>query len=185
MSPHAFHSHTSRRWTVLLARALGVALASAAALAFLAGKISRTAHDIGEARNTLAAFHAKYELLDRLQADHAKTAPHLAKLEGAIPPVESFPLIQSYIASVATKTSNTAAARFDPVPAFNEQSLGELSFSLEANGSLATIENLLKELEVAPYFINVRAVSISLPTGAQGQAQADLSGVVYLKDSSI
>ncbi len=184
MSQQTLPGHITRKWIRLALRVLGITLASVVALIVLADHISRAALDIERARAERASFHAKYESFDRLKADRARVEPHLTKLETAIPAVDSFPVVSDYLASAVAKTSNTATVRFDSVPSFRGGALGELGFSLQLNGSLFTITDLLRELESAPYFISVRSVSISFAQGAQGQAEAALSGVLYLKESS-
>lgn len=175
----------TRRWFVLAGKLFGITAVSALCLFYLSRSIAYTASAIEEARSQLAAFHAKYDRLEQLKKDKERIEPYLTRLEEAIPAVDNFPVISDYINAVATKTSNTLTARFDPIPQLNETGLRELSFSLQTQGSLSTIEAFLAELERAPYFVDARNVSVTLTTGLQGQATADLAGVIYLKDTSL
>lgn len=173
------------RWMLIMFKSLGVSIASIAVIAYLSGKIRIASAEISRSRNTLAAFNRKYEFFDRLKTDYARVAPAIGKLESAIPLVDNFPAIADYINSVIIKTANIAVPRFDPLPKLNEAGLMELSFSLRAAGNFQTIQNLLKEFETAPYFIKIQGVTLSFANGVSGQTEADLNGVIYLKNEPL
>lgn len=185
MNIHSLFSHTARKWLILAVKLLGITAASAVCLFYLSGKITKTTRAVEQARASLAAFHAKYDLLGQVRGNKEFIEPHLARLEAAIPTVDSFPVVSDYISGVAIKTSNVLIARFDPIPTLNERALRELSFSLNIKGNLSSIERFLAELETAPYFVEVRSVSVTLTSGLAGQAAADLTGVIYLKDTTL
>ncbi|MBI1755107.1 hypothetical protein HY250_04835 [Candidatus Azambacteria bacterium] len=180
-----YFSYSARHWIALILKLLGISIASVFIVLYLAGKITDVTHEIEQARNEFTAFSKKYEFFDRLRTDYARVSPHVETLESAIPPIDNFPVVANYIASAAARTFNEAVTHYDPVPTLNESSQRELSFSMEATGSLKTVRALLKEFESAPYFIEVKNLSFSFPNGLDGPTKATLAGVIYFKDAAL
>lgn len=181
----AFSRYISRRWLVLTGKLIGITVVSGLCLVYLTGKISHTSGAIEQSRSMLGAFHARHDKLEQLKKDWEIIEPHLSRLAESVPSVNNFPVVSSYIASVATKTSNAVNARYDSIPVLNELGVHELGFSFQINGSLSTIHAFLAELEKAPYFIDVRSLSITLTAGLEGQANAEANGAIYLTETSL
>lgn len=175
----------SKKWVFLALKLFAVPAVCVGVLIFLSGKITAAADRISKVRSDAATFAKRYESLDRMKNEWERVSPQLEKLERAIPPPNEFPVIKGYIESSMVKTSNSGSSRFDDLPHVGDLLLFELSFTMNVSGTYASIQQLLRELETAPYFIEIKTLGFIFPTGMNGQANATLTGIVYLKDTPL
>ncbi len=175
----------TRKGFLLTLKSFGIAFSCLILLAFFGTQIQSNVTAITKARNEVAAFTAKFEQIDKLKKDYEIVKVLLPKMESIIPTVDAISGIVDYINSLGAQTNNTVAVQFDSTVHAQEGALNEIVFSLEVNGTLPSIENLLTKIEHAPYLINIRSVSLNIVDFPSNQFTAHMSGIVYLQNDQI
>lgn len=171
-----------KKGIMLIARSLGVALASIIVLIFVGRAISAQTQEIIKKRGEFSAFTKKYELIDQLKKGDEFAKQNKAKLDNALPSVDNLTAMSDYINSAANKTGNIATTHFDTTIRTDELEISEISFSINNIGTFQSLTDLLGEIENAPYFMGIKNISLSFQDGIAGQTNAGLTGVAYIKN---
>lgn len=177
-----FIPHINKKGLLLVARSSGITLLSAALLVFMGIKINSLTAAIMKSHDQRATFTAKFERFDTLKKDAELVAGVTTQINAAIPTMDTMPAVVDYINTLGARTQTTVAVQFDSnARPGGTGALGEVTFALQANGSLPTILDLFKKIENAPYLINIRSVNFSLADQGTNQVAAQANGSVYIQ----
>lgn len=171
-----------KKGIALIVKSLGIALVSVVILFFIGNRVNNKTLEIIKNRDDFSTFTRRYELLDQLMKDNDFAEKNKAKMTAAIPSFDNLNLVADYLNNSANKTSNIASIHFDAPARTDEQSLNEVPFSIINTGTTQSLSDLLKEIENAPYFIEIKNISLSFKDGIGEQTDANLTGIVYIKN---
>ena len=160
----------------------GIAVIGLFILLLVANKIEHKANEVVKERGSFAAFAKKFALFDQLKANYDAVQDNIAKLENAVPTLDNITAPVDYINTVAIKTSNIMKIKYGTSVSANELMFNEFAFTAQLTGNMQTVTNFLKELEKAPYLIEIKNVSLSFEDNSlEGKLGAVVTGAIYVQ----
>lgn len=171
-----------KKGILLIMKSLGIALVSIVILFFIGRAINAKTLEITKKRNGFAVFTKTYELIDQLKKGNELAKQSKIKLDEALPSVDKLTTVSDYFNSIANKTNNIATIHFDTTIKTNELEISEIAFSINNTGTFQSLIDLLSAIENAPYFIEIKTISLSFQDNITGQANASLTGVAHIKN---
>ncbi len=177
--------HFHKKGLLLVLRSSGITLIGVIALIVMGVKINTVTAEIVKSHNQLALVTTKLERFDMLKKDAELVEGVTTKMNSAIPTMDTMPTVVDYINTLGVLTQTTVSVQFDSRGRVNaDNTLGKISFSLQASGPVPLIENLFKKIENSPYLINIESITLSMLDIETNLADVKARGYVYIQSTN-
>src|SRR3989344_3127601 len=184
-----FSQKTSTR--IIVKTLLRAALAICGALLVVYGtsvQIAATTDSIAEKKTASLFLQKRSQFLANLRLELSEVGANDAKLARALPPDDNISEFLSTLKSLADWNSLQSSIQVNPPTSLFEKGtvfVSGIAYTIAMNGTVVTLERYLEGFEALPYFSGISSISISSPSGWEGNSLISIGATLYARRTNL
>jgi len=184
-----FSKKTSTRIIIKnLLRAVAAVCGTLLLAYFTSSQITTTGNSIAEKKAASLFLQKRSRILADLRLELSEVGANDIKLARALPPDDNISEFLSTLKSLADQNSLQSSPRVDPPISLFEKgtiSVSGIAYTITLNGTVVTLERYLEGFEALPYFTGISNMSISSPSGWEGNSSISVGATLYARRTNL
>ena len=184
-----FSKKTSTRVIIKnLLRAIAAVCGTLLVIYFTSGQITTTGNSTAEKKAASLFLQKRSQVLANLRLELSEVGANDAKLARALPPDDNISEFLSTLKSLADWNSLQSSIQVNPPTSLFEKGtvfVSGIAYTIAMNGTVVTLERYLEGFEALPYFSGISSITISSPSGWEGNSSISIGATLYARRTNL